>query len=177
MMRLGWPRDGRLPVSAHLRWLRRAADLAVPSMTAASQLSLAADQATARLMLGEEDGWERAARIPDDAPGPAERAQVTRARSNIGDVAMLWGRYGVARERLERAITLAGRHQYPRYESVALITRRTWTGSRAPGTGWPSGPSRWRAPRISSRSPGSRRSWSRACLKQPPARPRRRPRT
>ena len=123
MMRLGWPRDGRLPVSAHLRWLRRAADLAVPSMTAASQLSLAADQATARLMLGEEDGWERAARIPDDAPGPAERAQVTRAHSNIGDVAMLWGRYGVARERLERAITLARRHQYPRYESVALITR------------------------------------------------------
>jgi DNA-binding CsgD family transcriptional regulator len=124
MMRFGWPRSSSsLPVSAHLQWLQRAAELAVPSMAAADRLGLAADQATARLMLGEADGWTRAARIPDDAPISAERQQITRANSNIGDMAMLWGRYGVARQRLERALTLAERHHYLRYQSVALITR------------------------------------------------------
>jgi DNA-binding CsgD family transcriptional regulator len=124
MMRLGWPRSSSsLPVSAHLRWLQHAAELVVPSMTAADRLCLAADQATARLMLGDSDGWARAARIPDDAPVSAERQQITRANSNIGDMAMLWGRYGVARLRLDRALTLAERHHYPRYQSVALITR------------------------------------------------------
>ena len=123
MMRLGWPRSSSWPVSAHLAWLQRAAEQLVPSMTTAARLSLAADQATARLMLGEPDGWARAARIPDDAPVSAERQQITRANSNFGDMAMLWGRYDVARRRLDWALALAERHHYLRYQSVALITR------------------------------------------------------
>jgi DNA-binding CsgD family transcriptional regulator len=123
MMRLGWPRGSSLPVSAHVEWLQRAAELVLPSMTPAARLSLAADQATARLMLGEADGWARAARIPDDAPTAAERQQITRANSNFGDMAMLWGRYDVARQRLARALALAERYHYLRFQSVALITR------------------------------------------------------
>jgi DNA-binding CsgD family transcriptional regulator len=123
MMRLGWPRSSNWPAAAHLRWLQRAAELVVPSTSTADGLRCAADQATARLMLGQRDGWAQAARIPDDAPIPAERQQITRANLNIGDMAMLWGRYAVARQRLERALALAGRHQYLHYQSAALVTR------------------------------------------------------
>jgi DNA-binding CsgD family transcriptional regulator/tetratricopeptide (TPR) repeat protein len=123
MMRLGWPRSSSWPVSAHLGWLQRATELVVPSMSAADRLSFAADQASVRLMLGETDGWARAARIPDDAPVSAERQQITRANLNIGDMAMLWGRYDEARRRLEKALALAERHQYLRYQSAAQVTR------------------------------------------------------
>ncbi|MBM9506182.1 helix-turn-helix transcriptional regulator [Actinacidiphila acididurans] len=123
MMRLGWPRSSSWPVSAHLRWLERAAELEVPSMTAADRLGFAADQATARLMLGETDGWAHEARIPDDAAVSAERQQITRANLNIGDMAMVWGRYAVAARRLDRALALADRRRYRRYQSAALVTR------------------------------------------------------
>ncbi|WP_198545970.1 ATP-binding protein [Actinacidiphila yeochonensis] len=123
MMRLGWPRSSSWPVAAHLRWLERAAQVEVPSMTAADRLGFAADQATARLMLGEMDGWALAARIPDDAAVPAEWQQISRANLNIGDMAMLWGRYAVAERRLDRALALAGRRRYRRYQSAAMVTR------------------------------------------------------
>lgn len=135
MMRLGWPRSSSWPVSAHLRWLERAAEVEVASMTAADRLGFAADQATARLMLGETDGWALEARIPDDADAPAEWQQITRANVNIGDMAMLWGRYAVASRRLDMALAQADRRRYRRYESVAMVTRThldwltgTWDG-------------------------------------------------
>ncbi|MEW2619324.1 AAA family ATPase [Streptomyces sp. NPDC048106] len=123
MMRLGWPRSSSWPASAHLRWLERAAEVEVPSMTAADRLGFVADQVTARLMLGEMDGWALEARIPDDADAPAEWQQITRANVNIGDMAMLWGRYAVAARRLDMALAQADRRRYRRYESVALVTR------------------------------------------------------
>ncbi|WP_063762369.1 helix-turn-helix transcriptional regulator [Streptomyces sp. NRRL F-5123] len=123
MMRLGWPRSSSWPVPAHLRWLERAAELEVPSMTAADRIGFAADQATARLMLGETDGWELVARIPEAAAAPAEWQQIARANVNIGDMAMLWGRYAVAAQRLDTALALADRRRYRRYASVAVVTR------------------------------------------------------
>jgi DNA-binding CsgD family transcriptional regulator/tetratricopeptide (TPR) repeat protein len=120
MTLLGWP-QGDCPAREHLRWLRRAAETA-DGVPPAERLRLLADRANALLLLGEPAGWAEAARIPWDAPAPGDRLQVTRAHGNLGETAMIWGRYAEARRRLEHATDLAGSYHYARLQDAALIT-------------------------------------------------------
>jgi DNA-binding CsgD family transcriptional regulator len=127
MTLLGWPHGARCPADEHLSWLRRAAGVA-DSVPAKERLRLLVDRASALLLLGEADGWTEAARIPWDASVAGERLQVTRAHGNLGEIAMTWGRYGEARQRLEHAVRLAGSHQNARLRNAALavLTHLDW---------------------------------------------------
>jgi len=79
------------------------------------------DRATALLLLGEEEGWREAAGIPSDASTAQARWQITRGNLNIGEAAMMWGRYPEAGRRLARALSLAEAHQYLRYRYEVLV--------------------------------------------------------
>jgi DNA-binding CsgD family transcriptional regulator len=119
MALLGWPDSRATPASEHLRWIRRAADVSV-SLPPAERLCMLVDQATVLLMLGEERGWAEAARIPWDAGTRRDRQLITRGQLNASDVAMIWGRYPEARQRLARALALAEADNYPRYRETIL---------------------------------------------------------
>ncbi|HEX8007654.1 MAG TPA: AAA family ATPase, partial [Trebonia sp.] len=121
MTLLGWPQGSDCPAREHLRWLRRAVGAAdrVPS---AERLRLLVDRVSALLLLGEEAGWAEAAQIPWDAPAPGDWLQVTRGHANVGELALIWGRYGEARRRLAHAAELAGGHHYTRLRDTALTT-------------------------------------------------------
>jgi DNA-binding CsgD family transcriptional regulator len=121
MIYLGWPLEPSWPASRHRGWLRRAARVMAP-LTPPVRQGLGMDRATALLMLGEEEGWAEAAGIPADAPTARERLRITRGNLNIGDQAMVWGRYAEARRRLAVALELAERHQYPRVRDEVLST-------------------------------------------------------
>jgi DNA-binding CsgD family transcriptional regulator/tetratricopeptide (TPR) repeat protein len=120
MTLLGWP-HGSGSAREHLRWLHRAAD-AADCVPPAERLRLLVDRATALLLLGEEAGWAEAARIPWDPSAPGDRLQVTRGLGNIGEAAMMWGRYGEARRRLGHAAELASGRHYRRLRDVALAS-------------------------------------------------------
>jgi DNA-binding CsgD family transcriptional regulator/tetratricopeptide (TPR) repeat protein len=120
MLILGWPRGTTWPLSAHRRWLRRAAEVMDPSIDEADRTELAVDRVSALLMLGEESGWAEAARISADASTPRGRNQETRACANLGDNATMWGRYADARRWLSRALEMAERYQYLRYRDGIL---------------------------------------------------------
>lgn len=122
MMLLAWPRGDTCRADEHIGWLRRAATLAAP-MKPADSLRLAVDRVSALLMLGEEEGWTEASRLPRDVPTGKERLEITRSHLNIGDEALRWGRYREAAWRLERAQDLARSHQCWRLHDNALATR------------------------------------------------------
>jgi DNA-binding CsgD family transcriptional regulator len=111
---LGWPWFGPGPASAHLEWLRQAADLDLDRLTPADRLAVIGDRAAALIQLGEEAGWEVAASLPTDAPGADQRRQLVRINLNLSYGAIRWGRYGVARERFAAATRLADAFHYPR---------------------------------------------------------------
>jgi DNA-binding CsgD family transcriptional regulator/tetratricopeptide (TPR) repeat protein len=121
MMLLSWPRGpGR--AGKHELWLRRAAE-ASASIGPLDRLRVNVDRATALLLLGEPSGWAEAAQIPDGAPTSQEMWEVTRGHLNIGHMAMMWGRYAEAEQRLARALDLASTNQYWRYHAMILGTK------------------------------------------------------
>jgi DNA-binding CsgD family transcriptional regulator len=122
MILLGWPGGNSLPASKHLAWLRRAAG-APPPADPAERLGLAVDRASALLRLGVPEGWTEATRLPGDAPTVAERRQLARGYLNIGNLAMLWGRYGEARQHLAGARQLAERGRYVRTRGNISVTQ------------------------------------------------------
>jgi DNA-binding CsgD family transcriptional regulator len=137
MTLLGWPLGMTSTASEHLLWLRRAAG-AARSLEPSERLRLTVDRATALLMLGEQEGWTEAAQLPGEAPGPRERLHITRGHANIGEAAMLWGRYDEARRMLVHAVELADRYGYPRLGRGAAVTLAhldwlsgTWAGLAA----------------------------------------------
>jgi len=122
MMLLAWPRGTACPAAGHLRWLRRAAGVSVPRGQA-DELRCAVDRASALLMLGRQEGWAEAARIPASALTPAARREITRGHLNFGDQALRWGRYAEAERRLVTAAELTGRCQYGRLHDDAVAMR------------------------------------------------------
>ncbi|HEY1915554.1 MAG TPA: AAA family ATPase [Streptosporangiaceae bacterium] len=127
MIYLGWPVEPSWPVAKHRRWLRRAADVTATLAPAVRQ-ALDMDRVTALLMLGEEEGWAGTEQIPADAPTTRERLRITRGNLNVGDQAMVWGRYAEAGKRLATALELAETHQYPRvrYEVITTLLHLDW---------------------------------------------------
>ncbi len=111
MILLGCPFGAVCSASEHLRWLRRAAGVIAP-MAAADRLGLLVDRTCALLMLGEEEGWAEAARIPDDVPTAREKLEIARGNLNIGELASRLGRYAEAQRRLARARELAETCEY-----------------------------------------------------------------
>jgi DNA-binding CsgD family transcriptional regulator/tetratricopeptide (TPR) repeat protein len=130
MMLLGSPKGSNCPASEHLRWLRRAEASAASAedVPPLERLRLAIDRVGALLLLGEEDGWQQAAAIPWEPRTPGESLQVTRAHANIGEAALLWGRYAEARRSLEHAAELADRyeHVYLQGAAAAALAHLDW---------------------------------------------------
>ncbi|MBO0814644.1 MAG: AAA family ATPase [Actinobacteria bacterium] len=120
MMLLGWPHGSDRSAGEHLGWLGRAEATAgdVPPL---ERLRLAIDRVSALLLLGEEAGWAQAAAIPWEPRAPDENLQVTRAHGNIGEAALLWGRYTDARRRLEHAAELADRFGYTHLQEYGAL--------------------------------------------------------
>jgi DNA-binding CsgD family transcriptional regulator len=121
MIFLGYPTATTWPASRHLEWLHQADEM-IARTSGADQVSLTVQWATALLVLGEETGWDVAARIPGDGRTPAERQQVTMGRMNIGDAAMLWGRYPQARLLLARGLELARTNGYQVFRDMILVS-------------------------------------------------------
>lgn len=122
MMLLGWPQNAASSASVHLRWLSKAARV-TGTLEPAERLRLDVDRATVLLLLGEESGWTVAAELPAGQPGPTQRLQIIRAHGNIGEAALIWGRYRDAAQRLRRGLELAGRYGYPRLQANCLVAR------------------------------------------------------
>jgi len=131
MLILGWPRgDLSSPKSVHLGWLRRAA-AAAAAVPEGERLRFAVDEATALLFLGEEEGWDKAAAIPEDAPSARDLVTIARAGQNFGHFAIRWGRYAEARRRLDRGLDLTVSHEFTRIRAgieVSLAHLRWFTG-------------------------------------------------
>jgi DNA-binding CsgD family transcriptional regulator/tetratricopeptide (TPR) repeat protein len=130
MLMLGWPRDFSSPKSVHLGWLRRAV-ATVAAVPEGDRLRFAVDEATVLLALGEEEGWDKAAAIPDDALSARDLMTIARAGMNFGHYAIRWGRYAEARRRLDRGHGLAVTHEFTRMRAgieVTLAHLRWFTG-------------------------------------------------
>lgn len=124
MIYLAHPRANSWPAQRHLAWLQRAADILPDfSIPVADQLALRAEHATALMLLGEEAGWELAAELSRGAATSAERLQRAHECSNFGHLAMLWGRYREARERLELGLQLADVENYWRVRCSIVASR------------------------------------------------------
>ena len=141
MSLLGWPIGWTdWPSSEHVRWLRRAAGVRA-SMPPTVELDMLVNRVTALLMLGEDDGWAEAAAIPPDSPVAGERLRILRGHLNVGEAAMLWGRYAEAERRLGWARELAEAHGHLPYRETARVmcahldwSRGDWSGLAAAAT-------------------------------------------
>ncbi|MEQ4301377.1 AAA family ATPase [Plantactinospora sp. B6F1] len=112
MLGLGIPIDASASVAEHLRWLRRATELPGPA-DRAGRVAYQANQVSALLRLGLDEGWVAAGDLPDSATTAAERHALASARVNMADAAMCWGWYDRATEYLSTAKALADRVQDP----------------------------------------------------------------
>jgi DNA-binding CsgD family transcriptional regulator len=138
MTYLGWPHLGPWPASVHLAWLQRAATLDTSKLSPQDKYELTADRATALLQLGEDSGWAVAAELCSDTVGAEARRLFARSQLNIGYVAVLWGRYGEAKERLASGLAAAEAGHYPRLASKISITQADldWFGGDWDGLEW-----------------------------------------
>jgi DNA-binding NarL/FixJ family response regulator len=122
MLFLGLPTGASCPAAVHRRWLRRAAASA-DTMSAADRLPFTVDLATGLLALGDEAGWQEVARIPAGAPDGRQTRELIRAGMNIGELAMAWGRYQEAGQRLAGALRLAERHDNRRICAEIMVNQ------------------------------------------------------
>ncbi|MGW7243803.1 ATP-binding protein [Streptomyces sp. NPDC054804] len=151
MMMLARPLATAHPAAHHRRWLERAGRLAedMPDPTPAERLAFATDHAATLLALGDPAGWAAARELPAEGDTPGEVLQRARGFANLGEAAMLWGRYGDARRSLDAAAALAREHQYLRLRDLvgASLAHLDWlTGA------WP-GPLEWAALAVGSEEP------------------------
>ncbi|MPZ27830.1 MAG: AAA family ATPase [Micromonosporaceae bacterium] len=123
MTYLGWPILSPWPAAVHREWLRRAARVDLTKLSVVDRIAITSDRATALLQLGEESGWQVAAEIPTGATEGEPKRLLIRSQINLGYAAILWGRYGVARERLADAAELVGSERYPRLSNKILAAR------------------------------------------------------
>jgi DNA-binding CsgD family transcriptional regulator len=122
MLLLGVATGASCSAATHRRWLRRAAASA-DRMSATDRLPFTVDLATGLLGLGDEAGWQEVARIPAHAPDSRQTREIIRAGLNIGELAMVWGRYQEAGRRLAKAISLAERGDNQRIRAELLVNQ------------------------------------------------------
>ncbi|HVV21968.1 MAG TPA: AAA family ATPase, partial [Pseudonocardiaceae bacterium] len=129
MIMLGFPDGTPRPAARHRYWLERAAAVeADPSIPPVHRIALLGDRASALLQLGEVAGWDVAAQLPSRPHSPQEALQVARGYANLGEAAMLWGRYDDARRWSRFAAELAGEHHYTRMRDLleAMLAHLDW---------------------------------------------------
>ncbi len=151
MMMLARPLGTPRPAAQHRMWLQRAERLAATTagLSPEDRLSYRTDHAATLLMLGDPTGWAAAEPLPSGAESPSEILQRARGYANLGEAAMLWGRYDQARHRLNTAAALADEHQYLRLRDLvgATLAHLDWlTGN------WTS-PTRWGAAALDADEP------------------------
>ncbi|MGI8700858.1 MAG: helix-turn-helix transcriptional regulator [Nocardioidaceae bacterium] len=122
MVFLGHPYGSTWHVSKHIDWLRRAAEMQPDSMSDIDKMTLTVDRMTTLLLLGEESGWDLAARMPVVATTVKEGLQATRGHGNAGYTAMLWGRYPAAHHHLATALALADAGRFQRIHDPILAS-------------------------------------------------------
>jgi DNA-binding CsgD family transcriptional regulator len=119
MILLGCPFESSRPAWVHRRWLRLAGE-AVARVESPGRRGLEMDRTTGLLMLGEDKGWPAAAAI-DEASATLLPSQRILHDLNVGDQAMIWGRFAESRRRLTRALQAAELHEYPRLHGMGLL--------------------------------------------------------
>ncbi len=118
---LGWPHGGDMTAAEHRRWLRRAA-LALATCDGVDAVRAQGNEATALLLMGDEAGWDVAARTVQLATARQDFSVLARAQANFGDVAVRWGRYADARQRLSDALAITQARDHPRLRDCVMIT-------------------------------------------------------
>jgi DNA-binding CsgD family transcriptional regulator len=126
MILLGWPFESSQSARVHRRWLRRAGAV-VARVESPDRRGLEIDRTTGLLVLGEDKGWPAAAAI-DEASATLLPSERIMHDLNVGDAAMMWGRFGESRRRLTRALQAAELHEYPRLHGMVLgnLARLDW---------------------------------------------------
>ncbi|MFD0439990.1 helix-turn-helix transcriptional regulator [Streptomyces chartreusis] len=111
------------PATRHREWLARATELLPLVESSSDRLRVATNRATAMLLLGEEAGWRAADEIQRAAhdASTSERRLLARFLFNTGQIAILWGRYGEARSRLDSAAGLVEATGYRRILSTVRV--------------------------------------------------------
>jgi len=120
MILLGWPFESNQPAWVHRRWLRRAGD-AVTRVDSSDRRGLEMDRINVLLVFGEDKGWPAAAAI-DEASAALLPSQRVAHDLNVGELAMVWGRFAESRRRLTRALRAAERHGYSRLLGMIQVT-------------------------------------------------------
>ena len=151
MMMLARPLGTLRPAVHHRDWLERAEGLveAAPGMSPEDRFAFLADRAATLLMLGDHSGWVAAGDLPTGGDSPSEMLQRARGFANLGEAAMLWGRYDNARRHLDAAAAIAEEHQHLRLRDLvgATLAHLDWlTGS------W-TGPEQWSASALDADEP------------------------
>jgi DNA-binding CsgD family transcriptional regulator len=151
MMMLARPLGTPRPAAHHRAWLERAGHLieAGPGPSPEDRLAFLMDRAATLLMLGDPAGWAAARDLPAHEKTPGEVLQHARGLANLGEAAMLWGRYDDARRLLGAAAALAEEHQHLRLRDLvgATLAHLDWlTG------GW-TGPAEWAASALGAEEP------------------------
>lgn len=131
MTYLGWPSLSPWPASVHLEWLRRAAAVDLSGLSEVDRIAVTADRATALLQLGEESGWAVADQLAAEltaATGGEVQRQLIRSFLNLGFVAIVWGHYADARQRLAVVAPHADPERFPRlsYKILAAQAELAW---------------------------------------------------
>jgi DNA-binding CsgD family transcriptional regulator len=126
MILLGWPFESSQPAWVHRRWLRRAGEV-VARAESPDRRGMELDRTTVLLVLGEDKGWPAVAAI-DEASATLLPSQRIMHDLNVGDLAMMWGRFAESRRRLTHALQAAELHEYPRLHGMALanLARLDW---------------------------------------------------
>jgi DNA-binding CsgD family transcriptional regulator len=137
MLTLALPLVPDWPASRHRYWLRRAGAIPRDTMTARDRLSMATNEATALLLLGEDSGWDVAARIPERADSSDDRRIIGQWLLNCAQVTAVWGRYAEARRRLATASAAISAVSYSRRTGTVAVAAAyldwytgSWTGLR-----------------------------------------------
>ncbi len=135
MISLAWPRGREWSANRHVAWLDRADDLLPQVSDPAERILLEVDQASVRLMLGQDSGWDAPWKLRESVTTLFEQRQVARLLMNTGHVGIAWGRDCEARQRLDEAAALMEETGYRRLLNSARLTSAylDWLGGRWDG--------------------------------------------
>lgn len=122
MVLLGWPLDEFQPASAHLSWLRQAAEV-LPPLGSPERVSIDMDRTIALLLLGDPSGWSVADDVPVHGDTYRVRRSIGNAHVNVSHAATLWGRYAESRRRFDAADDLARTDDLGNLTAMIAINR------------------------------------------------------